>query len=185
MSEHEHSGMDQGLRIRLGQEPREPRQFIKYTFFTLDPAWRRLPPDEREQGKDELARIIEEQAPEFFVLQSYNLLALHHDTDFMLWSVSATLEQQSALLTSIYSTALGAWLRVSYSYLAMTKHSQYVRDHVHDGQDGTSLATVIHAGRSISSYIPWTSSAIGIPYHLKNGIRLCANISRSGTATRL
>jgi chlorite dismutase len=152
MSEHEHIGMDQGLRIRLGQEPREPRQFIKYTFFTLDPAWRRLPPDEREQGKDELARIIEEQAPEFFVLQSYNLLALHHDADFMLWSVSATLEQQSALLTSIYSTALGAWLRVSYSYLAMTKHSQYVRDHVHDGQDGTSLTVIPRGAKYLFVY---------------------------------
>ena len=35
--------VDQGLQARLGRVPREPRQVVKYTFFALDPAWRRLP----------------------------------------------------------------------------------------------------------------------------------------------
>ncbi len=57
----------------------------------------------------------------------------------MLWSVSATLDEQSTLLSRVHGTALGAWLRVSFSYLAMTKKSQYVRDHVHEGQEGNRL----------------------------------------------
>mgnify|MGYP000229840225 CR=1 FL=1 len=148
MSEHTHSGkeLDHGLQVRLGRAPREPRQVVKYTFFALDPAWRRLPAEEREAAKAEFARVIEESVPEFFVLRSYNLIGMHHDTDFMLWSVGETLEGQSALLSRIYRTALGAWLRVSFSYLALTKHSQYVRDHVHEGQEGTRL-TILPDGK--------------------------------------
>ncbi len=157
MSDHAHGNghddaADHALQVRLGKAPREPRQVIKYTIFTIDPAWRRLPPEERERGKDELARLIEEAAARFFVLRSYNLVAMHADADLMLWSVSETLEEQSALLTRIYSTALGAYLRVSYSYLAMTKRSQYVRDHHHEGQEGTRLTIVPGAAKYLFVY---------------------------------
>ena len=40
------------------------RQFVKFSFFKLDPAWRRLAAEERERGKEELCRIVERQAPE-------------------------------------------------------------------------------------------------------------------------
>ncbi len=143
-AQKEHS--DQALQVRLGRIPREPRQVVKYTFFALDPAWRRLPFEEREAAKAEFARVIVESVPEFFVLRSYSLIGMHHDTDFMLWSVSDTLERQSALLARIHATALGAWLRISYSYLAMTRHSPYVRDHVHEGQEGTQL-TILPDGK--------------------------------------
>jgi chlorite dismutase len=137
---HDTNGkLDHGLQVRLGRAPREPRQVVKYTFFTLDPAWRRLPAAEREEQKAEFAAVIDECAQDLIILRSYNLVGMHHDTDFMLWSVSATLEEQSTLLSRVYATGLGAWLRVSFSYLAMTKKSQYVRDHVHEGQEGTRL----------------------------------------------
>lgn len=131
--------LDLGLQIRLGRAPREARQVVKYTFFALDPAWRRLPAAERAAQRAEFAAAVEGCARELILLRSYNLIGMHHDTDFMLWSVSATLEEQSALLSRLHATGLGAWLRVSFSYLAMTKKSQYVRDHVHAGQEGDRL----------------------------------------------
>jgi chlorite dismutase len=157
MSDHDHDHdhdhdvapgkpVDEGLQVRLGRAPREPRQVVKYTFFTLDPAWRRLPAEEREAAKAEFVRVITQAVPEFFVLRTYNLIGMHHDADFMVWSVADTLDRQSALLSRIYGTAFGAWLRVSFSYLAMTKHSQYVRDHVHEGQEGTRL-TILPDGK--------------------------------------
>jgi len=144
MSTHDHTNgdtakPDPSLQIRLGRAPREPRQVVKYTFFALDPTWRRLPAAEREAQKAEFASVIDECAQDLIILRSYNLVGMHHDTDFMLWSVSATLEEQSTLLSRVHATALGAWLRVSFSYLAMTKKSQYVRDHVHEGQEGDRL----------------------------------------------
>jgi chlorite dismutase len=118
---------------------REPRQFVKYTFFAVEPAWRRLPVAEREAGKAEFAHAVEECAAELLVLRSYSLVGLHINTDFMVWSVSDTLEEQQRLLARLNATALGAFLHVTYSYLAMTKRSQYVRDHRHEGQEGTRL----------------------------------------------
>ena len=142
MSEHTHveeSKLDPGLLVRLGRAPREPRQVVKYTFFAVDPAWRRLPAPEREAQKAEFAAIIDECAQRLVLLRSYNLVGMHHDADFMLWSVGMTLDEQSELLSRVYATELGGWLRVSFSYLAMTKKSQYVRDHVHEGQEGNRL----------------------------------------------
>lgn len=123
---------------RNGAAP-ERRQYVKYTFFTIDPAWRRLDPEARERGKAELAELIEAAARRFIVLRSYSLMAMRADAEFGLWTVTATLEEQSTFLTQLYSTALGAYLRVTHSYLAMTKHSRYVRDHRHEGQEGTRL----------------------------------------------
>ena len=140
------SELDEGLQVRLGRLPREPRQVVKYTFFTLDPAWRRLPIEEREAAKAEFARVVGDSVKDFFVLRTYNLIGMHSNADFMLWGVSDTLELQSALLSKIYATAFGAWLTITHSYLAMTKHSQYVRDHVHDDQEGTRL-TILPDGK--------------------------------------
>ncbi len=162
---------DPGLQVRLGRAPREPRQIVKYTFFTLDPAWRRLPEAEREAAKAEFAALLTAAIPDFFVLRTYNLIGMHHDTDFMLWSVSDSLEQQSALLSQIYATALGGWLRISYSYLAMTKHSQYVRDHQHEGQEGTRL-TIAPEGKKYLFVYPldkkreWYSE----PFETRNAV---------------
>ena len=117
--------VDKGLQIRLGRAPREERQVVKYTFFALDPAWRRLPTAEREAQKAEFAEVVNACAQELILLRSYNLVGMHHDTDFMLWSVSATLEEQSALLSRIHAPALGAWLRVSFSSRVLREPALY------------------------------------------------------------
>ncbi len=41
-----------------------PQQFVKYTFYRVDPQWRRLPEAEREAGKSQFANVLEELAPE-------------------------------------------------------------------------------------------------------------------------
>lgn len=118
---------------------RQARQYVKYTFFAVDASWRRLPVYDRERGIAELAGVIEGAASRFIVLRSYNVMGMRGDTDFALWTVSTTLEEQSALLSAIYATTMGAYLSTPHSYLAMTKHSQYVRDHQHEGQEGNRL----------------------------------------------
>lgn len=130
----------------------EARQYVKYTFFKVDPAWRRLPPDDRERATAQLARTIEAAAGKLIVLRSFSLMGMRGDADFALWSVSATLEEQGELLTAIYSTTMGAYLTTPHSYLAMTKHSQYVRDHHHEGQEGTRLTVQPGAAKYLFVY---------------------------------
>ena len=104
----------------------EERQFVHFSFYRLDPAWRRLPAAEQEAGRDELAAVVESFG-ERFPVRSYTMAGLRPDADFMLWKVSERLEDFQELGTAILSTAMGAYLETPYAYLSMTKRSQYVK----------------------------------------------------------
>jgi hypothetical protein len=50
------------------------RHFVKYTFLKLDPAWRRLDAEQREQDKREFSAACEDFA-DGHLLQSFSLVA--------------------------------------------------------------------------------------------------------------
>ena len=47
-------------------------QYVAYTFFRIDPAWRRLPVEERAAAKDAFADVVDEFAPKFEHLRVYS-----------------------------------------------------------------------------------------------------------------
>jgi chlorite dismutase len=55
------------------------------------------------------------------------------------WQVSQNLDDFQELASDLVSTALGAYLDTPYAYLSMTKHSIYVDEHRHEGQEGNRL----------------------------------------------
>lgn len=116
------------------QPPR--RQYIRYSLFKLHPEWRRLPADERQRAKCAFGAAYQEFAPGLPVLRCYSTMGTRADADLMIWSVSWTLEQQRDLQAALLATPLGGYLDLTSSYLAMTKRSMYVDDHVHEGQEG-------------------------------------------------
>ena len=104
----------------------EDRQFVHFSFYKLDPAWRRLPEADQESSRVELAATIESFG-ERFALRSYTIAGLRPDADFMLWKVSERLEDFQEIGTAIMSTAMGSYLETPYAYLSMTRRSQYVK----------------------------------------------------------
>jgi len=104
----------------------EDRQFVHFSFYKLDPAWRRLPEAEQERSRAALAATIESFG-ERFALRSYNVDGLRPAADFMLWKVSERLEDFQEIGTAIMSTAMGSYLETPYAYLSMTRRSQYVK----------------------------------------------------------
>ena len=104
----------------------EDRQFVHFSFYKLDPAWRRLSDAEQESSRAELAATIESFG-ERFALRSYTVAGLRPDADFMLWKVSERLEDFQEVGTAILSTAMGSYLETPYAYLSMTRRSQYVK----------------------------------------------------------
>lgn len=114
------------------------RQFVKYSFFKVDPLWRRLPHAERDDNKREFAAVVDESAAHMFA-RSYSLVGLRGDADFMLWQAADTLDSLQEVATRLWSTGLGRYLTQPYSYLAMTRRSQYVGQHRHGGQEGTRV----------------------------------------------
>src|SRR3970040_1333940 len=101
------------------------RQVVKFTFFRVDPAWRRLPTDERERTKSELCAAVESFGDRL-VIRSYSLVGMRGDADFLLWQIGDRLEDAQELTTAVFSTAMGPYLSVPHSYLAMTRRSIYI-----------------------------------------------------------
>src|SRR4051812_45158694 len=102
-------------------------QYVAYTFFKADPAWRRLPIDERRAGKDAFAEVVEDWAGRMASLRAYSTAGVRPDADFFLWKITERYEDLGELGAALNSTPLAGWLSTPYSYLATTKASEYTK----------------------------------------------------------
>jgi chlorite dismutase len=100
-------------------------QYVAYTFFRVDPAWRRLPVEERQAGKEAFADVVEDFADRFEHLRAYTTAGVRPDSDFFLWKIADRYESLGELGAALNGTPLAGWMETPYSYLATTKASQY------------------------------------------------------------
>jgi chlorite dismutase len=100
------------------------RHYVKFTFLKLDPAWRRLDPDERSRHKREFAAACNEFAEDNF-LRAYSLVGTRGDTDLMIRTSAPRLEPVHELHVLLNQSGLMGYADVSHSFLAMTKESVY------------------------------------------------------------
>jgi chlorite dismutase len=105
----------------------EGGQYVAYTFYRADPAWRRLPVEERAAGKDAFAEIVEDGAGRFDSLRVYSVTGVRPDTDFFLWKITERYDDLGRLGAALNATPLAGWLETPYSYLATTKASPYTQ----------------------------------------------------------
>jgi chlorite dismutase len=117
------------------------RQSVNFAFYKVDPAWRRLPKEEREASKKEFGAAVEEWRQRMLLIP-YSTVGLRPETDFMLWRIADSLDLLQQMSRQLNKTALGAYLTTPYSFVAMTKRSIYVDKHVHPGQEGRRAAIV-------------------------------------------
>ena len=90
-------------------------------------------------------------------MASYSLVGIRGDVDFMIWSVSPSLEAVNELLAQPNRTKLGKFLSMPHSYLSMTRRSPYVERHQHGGQEGTA-ATMRIIGRKYLFVYPFVKT---------------------------
>ena len=101
-------------------------QYVAYTFYRVDPAWRRLmPPDVRQAQKEEFAEVVDSFAERYEHLRAYTTAGVRPDSDFFLWKITDRYDDLEELGAALNGTALAGWLETQYSYLATTKASQY------------------------------------------------------------
>ena len=115
------------------------QQYVRFTFYRLDPAWRRLPPEERGRQKAELAALVAGTQEGGALLESYSMVGTRGDSDFMLWHASPHLEDMYDLAGAINHTAMSGYLSIAQSFLSVTKRSQYVGGHRHADQPDARL----------------------------------------------
>ena len=118
-------GEDAWAMIRREQEKMKQREFVRFAFCKIDPAWRQLAADERAAHKDEFEARVAEFARRFMVY-AYSLVGTRGDADMLLWQASRAPEDLHAFQAALNGTALGRYLHLPYSYFAMTKRSIYV-----------------------------------------------------------
>ena len=100
------------------------RQFVKYTFLKVDPAWRRLDAAERETHKREVMAACEDFAEER-LLRAFSLVGTRGDADLLLLTQATNLERIHEFHVVLAQSGLMAYAETPYSFLAMTKPSEY------------------------------------------------------------
>ena len=100
------------------------RHFVKYTFLRVDPAWRRLDADQRMTDKREFVAACEDFAADH-LLRAFSTVGTRGDCELMLLSQSVSLDRLHEFHVVLGQTGLMKWAEIPYSYLAMTKPSEY------------------------------------------------------------
>ena len=110
-----------------GGEPEVQRQYVSFTFYKLDPAFRRLPQEERDNGMQEFIDVLEEyDNSSDMILLCYSMVGLRGDVDIMTWRICYSLEEFQKMSTRLLQTGLGRYLHIPFTYLSMTKRSMYM-----------------------------------------------------------
>lgn len=98
--------------------------YVKYTFFKLDSEWRRLEDSARQVTMHDFLTNLEKRGKELS-LRTYSLVGTRADADFMLWTITDSLDKIQDFQSQLLKTSLGRFLSTPYSYLAMFRPSEY------------------------------------------------------------
>jgi chlorite dismutase len=100
------------------------RHVVKYTFLKMDPAWRRLPAEQRAQDKAEFIAACEDFGTDH-LLQSFSLVGTRGDADLMLVAETENLDRIHEFHVVLAQSGLAKWCKQPYSYLGLRKSSEY------------------------------------------------------------
>ena len=101
------------------------RQFVNFSFYRLDPEFRRLGDHEKIQARSEFLKVFQQRRPGLMCL-TYSTVGLRADADFLLWRISQSSDEFQSHSQLINKTRLGAYLTTPHSLLSMTKRSMYI-----------------------------------------------------------
>lgn len=123
--------LDPSGQVTQREADRSTRQFLNYAFFKLDPAFRRLPPAERDELKAEFLAaangwVSDAPAEKGLILRPYSLVGVRSDVDFMLWRIAFDVREFQDAQARLNRTRLMGYLTQPFNFVSMNKRSQYV-----------------------------------------------------------
>jgi chlorite dismutase len=105
--------------------PQIVRQFVNFSVYRLDPAFRRLTAGQKEHAAIEFRAIFEKTQPGLICL-TYSTVGLRPDSDFVLWRIATTADEFQTQTGEINRSILGGYLSTPHSLVSMTKRSMYI-----------------------------------------------------------
>jgi len=105
------------------------RTFAKFSFFKIDPEWRRRDAQLRAADKQEFLAACEDFALDRS-LRAYSTIGTRGDVDMVLLSQSPNLEDLHTFHVVLGQSGLAKWAATPHSFLSMTKRSPYSDEQV-------------------------------------------------------
>jgi chlorite dismutase len=100
------------------------RTFAKFTFFKIDPEWRRRDAELRAADKQEFLAACDDFALDRS-LRAYSTIGTRGDVDLVLLSQSPNLDDLHTFHVVLGQSGLAKWADTPHSFLSMTKRSPY------------------------------------------------------------
>ena len=116
------------------QQPLQRREYVRFAFYKVDRDWRRLPAEARQEAVSEVENLYNRYA-EGMMIRPYSTVGMRADADMLIWTASHELSSVQELARDFGRTRLGLMSETSHSFLAMTKRSIYLDNHLHPGQE--------------------------------------------------
>ena len=101
-------------------------RFVHAWLLKLDPAWRRLPVDERQADIGAFCAAIE-AVDRTLTQYTYSTIGLRAEGDILVWQMADTLEDMEQSCAELLASGVGRWLVPQISMVGMTRPSQYVK----------------------------------------------------------
>jgi chlorite dismutase len=105
-------------------EKTTPTMYLNFSFYKVDSKWRWLNDIGKEEAAKEFSSLVEIANTKMKV-RTYSTLGLRKESDFMIWSISESLENIQILTSKVYSTVLGKYIEPSEVYLSTSRPSVY------------------------------------------------------------
>jgi chlorite dismutase/nitrite reductase/ring-hydroxylating ferredoxin subunit len=120
---HQPNASSNGSQPNRGEQLSR-RQYVRFAFYKVDAAWRRLDSEEQAAQKEELTEVIR-SFKRRMLLRPYSLMGTRADSELLLWQIAENPLPFRELATAIASTKMGSYLNMVYSYFSQTKRSIY------------------------------------------------------------
>ena len=99
-----------------------------YALFRAAAGWYALDKDDKGKAIAEYVARVDDFRGRLTV-RTYSTLGLKKDADFLLWIISRELDLIQSLMEGLRKTAMTPSLEQSWSFLAVTRESSYLKEH--------------------------------------------------------
>ena len=101
-------------------------RFIQALLLRLDPAWRRLPDEQRASDAEAFAAAAALRE-DGMLQEAYSTVGLRAEGDLLLWRMAERIEDLEHSAARALACGMGRWMSITLSLIGMTRPSQYVK----------------------------------------------------------